>query len=523
MSEGARGSAEEHEAVSGVDGIDDVEVPDVHVVETHSSVLFFVDDKVFKMKKAVDLGFLDFTSLEARQRACREEVALNRRLAPDAYLGVADVIGPDRQPMEHLVVMRRMPEGRRLAACIERGEDVDDALRAIARRLAALHDHRPPDRAHDRLASPAAVRARWVAGFEQLDDLVAEGRWTPDPCEARIEELVGRFLDGRAPLLEHRIARGRIRDGHGDLQAEDIFLLPSGPQILDCLDFSEAYRWGDVLADAAFLAMDLDRLGRPDLADRFLALHREYGADTWPPSLAHHYLAYRAHVRAKVAVLRAVQAGEPSDPGASQLFELALRHLELGRVRLVVVGGAPGTGKSTVSTAIADALGAVVLRSDEVRAREPARGYAPAAVRRTYAELLDEAQRLLARGEHVVIDATFRDEAERTEVRALAEATTSDLTELRCCLDPEEAARRVARRQAAGTDASEATPEVARQLAASFDPWPEAAALDAALAPEEVAARALAVVDGRELAEAHPLAAALGDRSDELVGSTPAR
>ncbi len=133
------------------------------MVETHSSVVFFVGDRVFKMKKPLDLGFLDFTTREARHEACHQEVALNSRLAPDAYLGVLDVIGPDAEPCEHLVMMQRMPDERRLTQCVERGEDIDDALRAIARKLATLHDTRPPDSHHDRLATPAVRPAGWPA------------------------------------------------------------------------------------------------------------------------------------------------------------------------------------------------------------------------------------------------------------------------------------------------------------------------------------------------------------------------
>ncbi|MBX3286047.1 MAG: gluconate kinase, partial [Actinobacteria bacterium] len=247
------------------------------VAETHTAVLFFVGDRAYKLKKALDLGFLDHTTREARLAACRQEVALNRRLAPDVYLGVLDVTDADGTVRDHLVEMRRMPEDRRLARCLERGEDLERPLRAIAHAVAALHEQVPPDPVHDRLASPAAVRGRWTASFDQLHDLVV-----PDDLArrlARIEELALRYLDGRTPLFEQRIAEGRIRDGHGDLQAEDIFVLDDGPRVLDCIEFGEDYRWGDVLADVAFLAMDLERLGRPDLGTRFLALHRELSAD----------------------------------------------------------------------------------------------------------------------------------------------------------------------------------------------------------------------------------------------------
>jgi len=467
--------------------------PSPDVVETHTALLFFVGDRVYKMKKPVNLGFLDFTSLESRRRACHDEVVLNRRFAPHAYLGVSDVLDIHGHPCEHLVVMRRMPGERRLARCVADGEDVDDALRAIAHLVATSHDLRPPDAAHDRLADVSAVRARWVAGFEQIDgiDAVDHDR----DRDARIELLVSRYLDGRSELFESRIRRGRIRDGHGDLQAEDIFLLPEGPQVLDCLEFSEDYRWGDVLSDVAFLAMDLERLGHPELGERFLRLHRELSADTWPASLAHHYVAYRAHVRAKVGLLRAEQVDGRLDAATDALFDQALRHLEAARVRLVVVGGAPGTGKSTVASELGDRLDAVVLRTDEVRTRGgQAHGYSAEEVHATYVRMFGDARRLLSLGEHVVLDATFGDEAHRAEARQVAAETFSDLTELRCTLPPTIAARRVAHRMQDGGDASQATPEVALRLADRFAPWPEAVELDTCTAADVVADRAAAAV-----------------------------
>ena len=475
------------------------------VVETHTAVLFFVGDRVYKLKKPVDLGFLDHRTREARLAACQQEVALNRRLAPDVYLGVLDVVDADGAPQDHLVSMVRMPDDRRLTRCLARGEDLDRSLRAIAHAVAALHEEVPSDPVHDELASPAAVRGRWEASFEQLRSLPVGD---PDLTRrlARIEGLARRYLDGRSPLFEQRIADGRVRDGHGDLQAEDIFVLDDGPRILDCIEFGEAYRWGDVLADVAFLAMDLERLGRPDLGERFLALHRELSADRWPASLAHHLVAYRAHVRVKVGLLRAAQHDEPVPDEVAALVDLALRHLEAGRVRLVLVGGLPGTGKSTLAAGLGDHLGAVVLRTDEVRQRlavahpqDAAERYRPESVAAVYREVLDEARRLLALGEHVVLDATWADEAERGRARDVAAETASELVELRCTVPRDQADDRIRQRAVAGDDPSEATPAVAAALAARFAPWPEAVAVSTLVPAAEALAAAVEAVESVEV------------------------
>ena len=464
------------------------------VVETHTAIVFFVGDRVYKLKKAVDLGFLDHRTREARWQACQDEVILNSRLAPDVYLGVLDISGPDGRPLDHMVAMRRMPDDRRLSRCVERAENLDPTLRSIAHSVATLHAGSVPRPHHDGNARVGAVRQRWVDGFNQLTRLTGS---VPAPERlARIEELVRCYLDGRAPLFEARIAQGWIRDGHGDLQAEDIFVLSDGPRILDCIEFGDDYRWGDVLADVAFLAMDLERLGRRDLADRFLDLHRELTADRWPMSLAHHYVAYRAHIRAKVMILRHIQREEAVGTEVDRLVDLSLAHLEQGRVRLVLVGGLPGTGKSTLAEAIGDRMGAVVLRTDDVRKRldRSADRYSLAAVGAVYAELLAEADRLLGLGESVVLDATWADPAHRDLARAVARRTSSVRCELRCTLQRDEAGERIRRRRRIGEDPSEATPAVADAMASRFASWPEAHDVSTAAAPELVAQGAISVV-----------------------------
>jgi aminoglycoside phosphotransferase family enzyme len=335
------------------------------VFETHISWVVMLGDRVYKVKKPVRTGFLDFSTVEARGRACRREVELNRRLAPDVYTGVATMHDEKDRVCEHVVVMRRMPDGRRLSSLVQQGADVEAGLRALAHQIASFHTHAARSPEIDRAGRRDVVASHWEDNFAELAPFA--GDVLPADDMRRVEQLTRSYLGGRSPLFDARIEAGLVRDGHGDLQAEDIFCLEDGPRILDCIEFDERLRYGDVLADVAFLAMDLERLGAAAAAGRFLGYYREFAGENYPASLAHHYVAYRAQVRAKVACLRHDQGDPAAAVRAAEVLDLSLRHLEQGRVALVLVGGLPGTGKSALATAVADARGWSVLRSDEVR------------------------------------------------------------------------------------------------------------------------------------------------------------
>jgi len=321
-----------------------------------------------------------------------------------------------------------------------------------------------------------------------------------------VERLAMDYLAGRSPLFEERIGAGHVCDGHGDLLADDVFLLDDGPRVLDCLEFDRHLRHVDVIADVAFLAMDLERLGAPELARRFLDAYQEAAGDRFCPTLLEHYLAERAAVRAEVTCLQADDGyvGDGGDgraaPGnptaasvATRLLSLARHHLRRGRVVLLVVSGLPGTGKSTLATALGARLGWGVLRSDEIRrqlvapgrpgpllAEEVPGAYEEAVTERTYATMLERAATSLGLGRPVILDATFSSADQRRAVEGLARGAVAELAVLSCRVPPEAAGARMRARRAQGSDVSGADEAVARAMAerGGAEPWPGAVELE---------------------------------------------
>jgi aminoglycoside phosphotransferase family enzyme/predicted kinase len=411
----------------------------VELVETHISWVLLAGDRVYKIKKPVNLGFLDFTTLALRRRFCQDEVRLNRRLTSDIYLGVVEIKGSAEAPrfegrgptLEVAVVMRRLPAERMLDRLVRENAAPAALLDGIGTMVARFHAAADTGGEIDELGGIEAIRQNWQENFAQTDSVGPE--LLPDDTRRRVREYVGVYLEREAPRFAARVAAGRSRDCHGDLQAQHVCCVEP-VQIFDCIEFNHRFRFGDVAGEIAFLAMDLERLGRADLAIRFLNAYLEENGDYEAVPLLDFYRAYRAWVRAKVT---AFQVGaHPERAGeARALFELAARFAAPHRrPRLIITSGVMGTGKSTAARHAAGQLGAIVVRTDAVRKRlggVPLRErvasafgaglYAPEMGRRTYAETVRLADGLLRAGWPVILDGSFSHAAERAEARAMAD------------------------------------------------------------------------------------------------------
>jgi aminoglycoside phosphotransferase family enzyme/predicted kinase len=416
----------------------------VEIVQTHASYVFLAGRYVYKIKKPVDFGFLDFSTLARRRRFCGREVELNRRLAPDVYLDVVAIrragrgltLEADGRPVEYAVRMRRLSAAGFASCRIARGllspRDIDRVARRLARFYAEQRSRtrgQPLD--HQRKSiddNLALIRAH-------APDAVARDR------VATLSAFTRTFYRSQAALLARRRRERRILDCHGDLRLEHVHLDGQRVRIYDCIEFNDRLRTIDVANDVAFLAMDLDYEGRPDLSRRFVDAVMAMTHDRGIEKLLDFYKCYRAAVRHKVESLRAAEreVGEAerraSAERAARFMRLALRYAALGsRPTVVAVMGEVACGKSTLAVGLADTLGLEIFASDVTRKRlaglplhrRPsdavrARLYAPAMSRRVYAALL-ASTRSAVRAEHsLVIDATFSRRADREELRAFAE------------------------------------------------------------------------------------------------------
>jgi aminoglycoside phosphotransferase family enzyme/predicted kinase len=463
----------------------------VRLVETHISWVLLGRESAYKFKKPLRLPFLDFRTLPERRRFCAEEVRLNRRLAPGLYLDVVDVrVGPDGPRfggdgvlMDAAVHMRRFPDGslwsERLAAGTLEAAHID----AFARRLSEFHD----GAAIAREGSPFGSKA----AHERVDGRLVEGI---DAWQGRLDDphldwpALRRWLvDARERLAwfwPRRLHAGRIREGHGDLHLGNVVQLGDESVAFDGVEFDQALRWIDVLDDVAFLVMDLIAHGRRDLGFRALNAWLEASGDYDGLPALRFFLVSRALVRAEVASLLD-SAGPPLAPGraAFDYLSLAWTIASADDVRLAITHGLPGSGKTFVSQAMLECVGAVRVRADVERKRlfgstalQPGQGmvdeglYSTAATACTYDRLRDAARTALSAGWPTLLDAACLRRAERAAFKTLAAKLDVPFSIVDCRAAPSLLRRRIVARQARGGDASDADLDVLDRLAAIAEP-----------------------------------------------------
>jgi len=470
--------------------------------QTHISLVFLSPERVYKLRKAVRPGFLDFGTRAARNADCLREVALNRRLAPDVYLGVAPVregpsgtfeVGPigdslEAKEYEHCVVMRRLPEDRNGRRLLEADQLSSEQVNSIARVIARFHGKHA-------LGRPAPFSpGGWLSSIAgPLEDALAPlSENARDGRAERLSAVAREFLRVHGDRFELRRRDGRAVDAHGDLHLEHVWFEASRrePLFVDCLEFSETLRHIDTASEVAFLAMDLAYRGAGDLAEFFLRRYARESDDFGLYGVVDYFVSYRAAVRARVAVMAAEDAGLPeaqrleAEGSAKRHLELALRALS-GKARgaLVVVTGIVGTGKSTAAEAAADASGGIVVSSDRVRKRlagMDASERAPAGMERdlyseevterVYAGLLERAAAGVASGRVVILDATYSRRSRREQAALFARRRGLPLLVLETLCPAAEAQRRLAERERIGEDPSDAGPSLHPVSAARFEP-----------------------------------------------------
>lgn len=404
------------------------------VAETHAALVFMIGDRAFKMKKAVDLGYLDFSTLERRRATLERELTLNRRTAASLYLGVRPVcedgggkisLDGEGEPIEWLLEMRRFPEGALLSAMADRGALTEDVVRRLAARIASFHEQEEVVPHYDWPASVARIASENAMDLRSQSDVF--GGQAVDAVIAQREQM------RQACASQLILQSGDVRHCHGDLHLRNAFLDHDEPTLFDCIEFNDFYALIPPLYDLAFLLMDLEARRLPHLANAALnSWWLERGQARWDPGMRSLralplYLSLRAEISAKTMALVPAQL-----PRARDYLKLA-QNLKADTPRLVAIGGLSGTGKSSLGRTIAGDIGArpgaIHLRSDQIRKRLAGVGddqrltsstYTAQASDRVYEHMFALAGSALEAGHSVILDAVFAREAERERAARVA-------------------------------------------------------------------------------------------------------
>lgn len=452
----------------------------IKLVQTHISYVLLAGDFVYKIKKPVDFGFLDYSTLGKRRYYCQQEVILNSRLCSDTYLGVVAIretkegihIGGAGKIAEYAVHMRRLPEERMMHRLLEAGKVTPAMVRRVADRVAEFHERAETSK---RIAEYGgwAIRYAWDENIAQWQPYVGE---TLTAEQDRILTAYGEaFFARNRRLLQQRVKERRIKDGHSDLRA-DAVCIENGICIMDCVEFNRRIRWVDVTRDVGFLAMDLDYRGHPEFGEAFVRRYVKVSGDGGVNDLIDFYKAYNACVRGKVDGFQLSQQTIPArdrraaQQSARRYFDLACEYARsLPPALLVITCGLPATGKSSVAREVAEAAGMRYYSSDIVRKelqglarterryeRYDAGIYSPKFHEKTYAALLKRARADLEAGRSVVLDASYIRRDHRKAAAAVATELGAQFAVLHTTADEALVRRRLEERLREGRDPSDA-------------------------------------------------------------------
>ena len=465
----------------------------IDLVQTHISYLFLTPYHVYKVKKPVDFGFLNFKSLHQRKYFCYEEVTLNRRLSPEVYLDVLEIkeeggkitLGGRGRTIEYAVKMKRLPEDRMMDKLIDSGEIEDKMIVNAAKRIAYFHHSTVSNDTISAFGRPNVIKKNAEENFSQTKNYV--GRTISGDSYKDIKEFTGNFLENKRSLFIKRVAEGKIKDCHGDLHSEHI-CLTNDVVIFDCIEFNERFRYSDIISDLAFLAMDLDFHHRPDLSKLLSKEYHKVLKDDDFPELLNFYKIYRAYVRGKVEGFE-LDEPEVSSEEKERAYKRVKRFFNLAhgyisgepKPIIAVVLGIVGSGKSTVAQTLASRIGAKLISSDIIRkeiAGIPAtehrldkfgKGiYSKGFTIKTYKEILHRAGKHLSNGESVILDATFSKREQRKAVLELAEKVKAKPFFIECGCSENVIRERLLEREKAKKTPSDARLEIFPSLKKGF-------------------------------------------------------
>jgi uncharacterized protein len=474
----------------------------IELMQTHVSYVLLTGDYVYKLKKPVNFGFLDYTTLEKRQHFCQEELRLNQRGAGSLYLEVVPLTQAEEgvelngsgEPVEYAVKMRQFPQSALLSYQFEQGQLDEAKVKRLAMSIAEFHSKTATDEHVRSYGEVAKIRHAFDENYEQTAGFVGGDAVERPQTQQQFEETKAysdQFFETRQDLFQKRLAGDRIRACHGDLHLGNICEWEGQILLFDCIEFNEPFRFVDVMYDVAYIVMDLELAGRRDLSTIFLNQYLEETGDWEGLKILPLYVSRQSYVRAKVAsfMLADPTAAEADKQAAStraaKYYRLAWSYVQSYTQptsgALVATAGLSGSGKSTTARALAQATGAIHLRSDAVRKHlagvplhEQAGDeiYTAEMTDKTYTRLIELGTKLAAEGYRVILDAKFDRQAKRQEAIASAQAQTIPLTFLHCTAPDDVLKARLDERTGDIADATAAI--LARQ---SMEPFDEAGAV----------------------------------------------